>query len=485
MKRQTAAGSWGCVLVFALVALPLPYLLRFDHGHLFSAAALVLLLIGLALWSRPGALLATLTYLVFLGDYRRYAGYFEGYPKSDPLLLVGALSAFFLACLTVVDGRLKGISLLSGLLGIFSLLMLAEVFNPEQGGIAVGFAGALFYFVPMLWFWIGRGYGDAALVDRVLRWLVIPAAVATALLAIYQSFHGLLPFEDAWFHSLNAEVDYASLYLSQSVRAFGFFTSAAEHLRFILVASVTVLAYWLRGRSLSILLLPLLLGALFLGSSRGPVVMFAATAVVLWSVLARSVVVWIPRAAVAGVVVAGVLAVVLLGLQQAHLDSRIEALVTHQVEGLLNPTDTEKSTAVGHAALAAQGVMLGITSPAGKGLGATTIGAKKYGAGVYSAEVDLSNMFYSLGVLGGLLYITIMIVAVSSAVSVWKQRRSAVELAMLGIALCTLMSWLLGGEYSIAALVWFILGAVDRAGVEIAAQRKHARRNHAYRLSHA
>jgi hypothetical protein len=338
----------------------------------------------------------------------------------------------------------------------------------------------------MLWFWIGRAYGDTALVDRVLRWLVIPAAVATALLGLYQSFYGLLPFEDAWVHSLNATVDYASLYLSESVRSFGFFTSSAEHLRFLLIASVTLLAYGLLDRSRWLWLLPLLLAALFLGSSRGPIVMFAGTAVVLWSVLARSTAAWFPRAVVAGLATAGVLGAVLLGLQQAHVDSRIEVLVNHQVEGLLNPTDSEKSTAVGHAALATQGILLGMTSPAGKGLGATTIGASKFGAGVYSAEVDLSNMFYSLGVLGGLLYVAVVVTALSCAVAVWKHRRSATELAMLGIALCSLMAWLLGGEYSIAAIVWFILGAVDRAGLEIAAEKKrHARRNNAYRLSHA
>jgi hypothetical protein len=134
--------------------------------------------------------------------------------------------------------------------------------------------------------------------------------------------------------------------------------------------------------------------------------------------------------------------------------------------------------------LASQGLMKGIMSPAGKGLGSTTIAATKYGEGVYSAEVDLANMFYSLGVLGGLLYFSVIVATLAAAISLWKTRREVVQLAMLGIVLCTVASWLLGGEYAVDALVWFTVGCIDRGGLDIAAE-KAARRKHAYRLSHA
>jgi hypothetical protein len=467
---------------FALVALPLPVVLRFDHGHYLTAAILTLFLIGLSLASRTSAIVTTLTYLIFIGDYRRYAGFLQGYPASDPLLLVAPVAAFFLSALVFLDGKARRMSTLGALIGMFALLMTAEIFNPEQGGVAVGFAGALFYIVPMLWFWVGRAYGTPTLVDQLLRRLIVPAAVCTALLGIYQAFYGLLPFEAAWAKSKGES--FGALYVSLSVRPLGFFTSPAEHVRFLLIASVITLAYWLRGRSLLILILPLLFAALFLGSSRGPIVMFALTGVVLWSVLARSSALWVPRATVAAVIAGAALGAGLLGLQQLHLDSRIEALVTHQVEGLLNPTDTEKSTAVGHVALAAEGLMGGVTSPAGKGLGATTIGASKYGSGAYSAEVDLANMFYSLGILGGMLYLAVIIAAIAAAISLWRARRNAVELATLGMCLCTLSAWLLGGEYAVDAIMWFVLGAVDRGTLDVAAERQ-ARQKNAYRLSHA
>jgi hypothetical protein len=468
------------LLLIALVALPLPVALRFDHGHYITAAVLVGLLCALSLWSRTAGIIATLAYLTFMGDYRRYASFFQGYPFSDPLLLVAPIAAFFLSALVFVDGRARGTSLVSALIGMFSLLMVAEIFNPEQGGIEVGVAGALFYFVPMLWFWIGRSYGQPAVVNQVLTRLIIPAAVCTAVLGTYQAFYGLLPFEAAWVKA----VDFGALYVSTSVRPLGFFTSPAEHVRFLLIACVIVVAYWLRNRSRVVILLPLLFAALFLGSSRGPVVLLAGTSVVLWAVLARSTMMWVPRGVLAALITAGVLGAGLAALSQAHVDSRVEALVTHQVEGLLNPTDTEKSTAVGHVTLASQGLMKGIMSPAGKGLGSTTIAATKYGEGVYSAEVDLANMFYSLGVLGGLLYFSVIVATLAAAISLWKTRREVVQLAMLGIVLCTVASWLLGGEYAVDALVWFTVGCIDRGGLDIAAE-KAARRKHAYRLSHA
>jgi hypothetical protein len=475
-----ASGLMYALLVFALVAVPLPVILRFDHGHYVTAVVLVALLIGLALWSRASGIVATLAYLIVLGDYRRYAGFFQGYPFSDPLLLVAPVTAFFLAALVFVDGKTRSTSALGLLVAMFAMLMAAEVFNPEQGGVAVGFAGALFYFVPLLWFWIGRSYGGAELLGQLLRWLIVPAAVCTAILGTYQAFFGLLPFEAAWARA----VDYSALYVASGIRPLGFFTSAAEHVRFLLIASVVVLAYWLVERSRVIFILPLLLVALFLGSSRGPIVMFVLTGVTLWAVLARNRALWVPRAVLALVIAGGALGAGLVGLQQVHVDSRIDALVTHQVEGLLNPADAEKSTAVGHVVLAEEGLMQGVLSPAGKGLGATTIGATKYGTGVYSAEVDLSNMFYSLGLLGGLLYLTIIVLGVCGAVSLWKNRRESARLAILGIILCTLTAWLLGGEYAIDAIVWFMLGATDRGRLDVAAEQV-ARRKHAYRLSHA
>lgn len=486
MKAAAHRIGWS-VLVLLLVALPLPYLLRFDHRHTATAAILTATLCALSVRSPATGAALTLGFMAMQGDFRRYAGYFEGYPSSDVLLLVGPVTAFFLCCLTSVSGRrVSGSGGLSVTVLLLAALMAAQIFNPAQGGLVVGLGGALFYLVPLLWFWIGRVYGDRATVELVLRRVIVPLGVAAAALGLWQSLQGLLPFEAAWVQATNSYVaNYNSVFISEDVvRAFGFFNSGAEYTRFLLLASVIIVALWLTDRSRRIWVLPALLVAIFLASSRGPVVFLVMTSVVLWAVCGRNRVAWLPRLVVAGAAGFSLLAVALLGLRATHLSNRVDVLVSHQVEGLLNPANAEKSTAVGHLALTAQGVLEGFISPAGRGLGATTLAASKFGTGVYSAEMDFANVFYSLGFIGGFLYLTIIALAIGRALSIWSRRRTGAELAMLGVLICTLTAWMIGGEYSIAATVWFVVGAVDRSYAELAVARQRALTD-AYRAGHA
>jgi len=162
------------MLVLLLVALPLPYLLRFDHSHIVTAAVLAATLCALSLRSHEAGVAGTLGLLIMLGDYRRYVGYFEGYPASDALLLVAPASAFFLCCLSAVSrSRVSGSGSLQLTILLLAVLMMAQMFNPAQGDLTVGLGGALFYLVPLLWFWIGWVFGDRTAVDLVLRKLIV------------------------------------------------------------------------------------------------------------------------------------------------------------------------------------------------------------------------------------------------------------------------------------------------------------------------
>ena len=48
----------------------------------------------------------------------------------------------------------------------------------------------------------------------------------------------------------------------------------------------------------------------------------------------------------------------------------------------------------------------------------------------------------------------------------WREQRSFVALATIGVLLVTFGAWLTGSEYSTAALVWFYIGAMDKLSVE-------------------
>jgi hypothetical protein len=445
--------------LLAAVALPLPYLLRFDRTHAVTAAALSVIICAVCLFNRRGGIIAAVVYLAMLGDYRRYVAHFEGFPTSDPLLVVGPAAALFLLGRACLDRGIGASSVLAKLLTVLMLLMTVEVFNPIQGGLQVGVAGALFYLAPLLWFWVGRTYADKEMMHFFMFRVLVTLGAIAALWGLYQTYFGLFRFEQEWVE----QTAYASLQISdQIVRAIGFFTSSAELQRCLIVTAVIAWAAWLMRRSLMIALVPLMLVMIFLSAARGPLVIVAGAGVFVWAIRARSALAWVPRFVVAGGLAAGLLLMFLTFAQANLLGGRLAPIVSRQVEGLLNPLDPEKSTAVGHAELVTSGLTAGFTVPAGMGLGATTLAASKYGGQMASTEFDLSNVMVSLGILGGLIYVVIVATAIGTAVRWWKHDRSEVSLATVGVLTGTLGGWLIGEEYSMVAIVWFCIGVMDR-----------------------
>jgi hypothetical protein len=455
-----------------LVALPLPYLLRFDHTHVVTAAVLAATLVALAFYSQRGAIAATMVFLALLGDYRRYAGYFAGFPQNDPLLLIAPAVALFLLAYALLRGRSSPPTALARLVLGLMLLMLVEVFNPLQGGLQIGLAGALIYLAPLLWFWVARSYASLPFAEAFTFRVVLAAGAAATALGLYQTHFGLLPFEQQWVE----QIGYQALYISDEVvRAIGFFNSSAEYQRYLVIVAVTTIALWLTTRSrLIVLLLPFLL-AIFLSAARGPVVMVVLGAVVVWAISARNVHSWALRLALATALGGAALLGLLLFLQTSSFGGRVAPLIDRQVSGLLDPGNLEKSTATGHLQMIRDGLVAGIVTPAGEGLGATTFAAQKYGARSQNAEVDIANLMISVGVLGGVLYLIIVLGALWKALKWWRIERTPYALVTVGTLVGTLGGWLIGGEYSVAALLWFQIGLMDRLARDGELARRRSR----------
>jgi hypothetical protein len=475
--RQLAAS----IALLLLVALPLPYLLRFDHSHSITAVVLTLTLAACSFYSLRGAIAATIVFVAVLGDYRRYAGSLEGYPQSDPLLLVAPAIALFLLGQALLRRRSVPASALSLMVSAFMLLMVVEMFNPEQGGISVGIAGALFYLAPLLWFWVGRIYASEDFFGLFVFRVLLGIGILATAWGLYQTAFGLLRFEQQWVEA----VGYGALSISNEVtRAIGFFTSSAEYQRCLLMTAAIAIAAWLTKRSIVVLLVPVICVAIFLSAARGPVIFFMLSAIVTWAVSARSALAWAPRLLIASAVGGALLVATLLSLSATSFSARVAPLVNRQVEGLLDPTNPEKSTATGHAQYIVEGLKSGFTSPAGLGLGATTLAASKYGGQAASTEFDLSNVMLSLGILGGVLYEVIVVTVLVTALRWWSIARSPAGLAVLGVSVATLGSWLIGGEYSMVAIIWFCIGAMDRLYGQAVRDRRQRKRN-AYSGGHA
>lgn len=468
LERLRWREAWLVTVLGAVMVAGMTWVLvQEEDPRIAIAIALLTLLGGLTLVSPKAAIVGTLVFLTVLGDFRRALIPLAGWPDQDILVLVGPAMAVLLATFAVVGQRFRLDTPLSRWVLVLMILMAVSVANPMQdSGMTVGVAGAMFYVVPLLWFWIGRSYGDHRFTAFLLYGVVVPLAVLASLLGLYQAFYGLLPFEQAWVN----RAGYEALQVEGRVRPISFFTSAAEYSHYLVVATTVLWAGWLRRARAGIVLVPLLLLALFLESSRSVIVIVLFTMGLLWAVQARGVVTRSLRLLLGLAVGVAILATALLQLQHVSFNEEIDGLIEHQVEGLLDPFNAETSTAGMHLYMFSSGFGAAVDQPLGHGLGATTIAADKFGdtsdpfgaSAVGNTEVDLSNMFVSLGVIGGAVYTVIIVSVLIAAFRFWRASGSFVALAILGILVGELGQWLTGGHYAMSALIWFCIGALDR-----------------------
>lgn len=424
-----------------------------------GAGLLLAILANVAVANPTAGVAVAIFFLSLLGDLRRLLIPFTGWSPNDPLLLVAPAFALFLILLPG-SRRLRVDTPLSRWIFALMMLMAVQTLNPLQGNLTVGYAGALFYIVPLFWYWIGRAHATTALMSTIFSRVVVPVAVAAALLGIYQTYVGFLPFEQAWLDTAG----YVALNVGGVVRAFSFFPSASEYAGYLAVALVVIWSGCLQGRRAAVVVAPLLAAALFLESSRTIILLLLFTFCVMWAVQGKRRSIWMPRLAYSLCLALLGLAWGLVTIQEGDYFAHPAhaGLIEHQVAGLLNPLHPEKSTGMAHLEMAADGLSAMATHPLGYGLGATTPAALKYGGHLRSAEVDLVNVFLSLGIFGGLAYALIMLQTFALAAHYWSITRSPLALTLLGVLILQLGGWLQGGHYALSALDWLCIGALDR-----------------------
>jgi hypothetical protein len=453
------ARSWIITLTCLLL---LVWLLVQGSLNLLALLLILATLIVASAINKPASICFTLTYLFLLGDIRRLVNMYLGFPSLDPLLLVGPAISILLALPILLRLRLKD-PISRAMLALLAVMCL-EIVNPRQGPIVVGLAGAMFYIVPVLWFWIGRQYGTDKLLETVIYKVVIPIAVVAGLLGACQTFVGFLPWESAWIHSSR------SIALQLSIggsfyRAFGFSVNVAEYDELLLVATTCVAAAFFSGRRLYGLLFPGFAVMLFLASSRGAIVKSLFAIAAAWALSSKGGRGWAMRLPFAIALGVGLLALVLSQISTEHNSSSstsaMSASVEHQTSGLEDP---QHSTAGLHATIFLGGFKKGFLNPLGSGIGAVTLGSKLGSSGdsAASSEVDISDAFVSMGVVGGLLYLYIIWNVCHQAIAFGRTAPKYLGLPALGILAALLGSWLASGQYALAPLSWFVIGVLSR-----------------------
>jgi hypothetical protein len=422
-------------------------------------------LLIVSLREQATAALLTLAFLTLMGDLRRIAAASFGQPALDLLLLVGPCMAVVLALPLLLRLRLP--ERLSKAMFVLLAVMILEIFNPQQGGVSVGLSGALFYIAPALWFWVGRELASPAVVERLLYNVLFPLAVAAAVLGLCQSYIGFLPFEQAWIDV--ASKTYVVLHVGSAVRAFGFSVSSSEYATLLAMGAAGTAAAYFGSKRPWVIALPLLVTMIVLASSRGMLIRVIMSFAVVWVMRKGGRFASRKIAYAAILAVACLLALALVALHFAPSDgappkksTATQSLLAHQAGGFAHPLDPRYSTAGVHSDMIVFGLKEGFLNPLGHGLGSTTLAATKFGGDPHSgsSEVDVSDMFISLGLVGGLVYVYIVFAVFRSAFAYTQAVSLTVSLPVLAILVSTVATWMIGGQYSTSATVCFLIGAL-------------------------
>jgi hypothetical protein len=213
-------------------------------------------------------------------------------------------------------------------------------------------------------------------------------------------------------------------------------------------------------RKVAAILIPIAIISLFLAGSRGPVVMSLFIVILLWAIQGSSVASWVPRLAIVSIL--GGMGFVWTLTQVSEMEveggGRVHANMQRQAQ--LVETGGTANT---HANLAIDAVKHGISKePFGLGVGAITLAASKFGGNSFNSEKDITNMFIVGGVLGGVVYLGVVILAATASIRYWIHTRSLIALSIFAVLTVTGLMWLHPGHYVTTPLVWLVIGVLDR-----------------------
>ena len=465
--RRSGGAVWTVVLVAGAVFLGGQLVNGGPMIRVVTAIVVMLVLVIPALEHPRKAIVGLFILLPFMGMIRHAFLSSTGPAFLDPLLLItSAVSLTVFVSLTLNNEMDFGGTPASKLVFFFLVLGLIQVFNPNQGegvsALLVGFTGVMINLIPISFFFIGRSISDHAVTQRMIK-TVILIGVLTALYGMSQVFFGFRGFERSFIaRGFNA------LTVGGTTRPFSTFNNPAEFASYLHIAATASFAMALfspRGKRLMWLVATCVIfyGG-FLTGSRGFTVKVGLSVIVLLAARAKN------RTLAFGVIVILVTGVVYWSSSTSS-DSTIQdrevgqsQLIEQQLRALRDPFDAEKSTVPVHFAQFREGVTFAVTKrPFGMGTGIATRGGAKFGGNGAATELDIGDVFLGLGIVGGVLYLLIILTTITQASRVRRSLPGPVWIGIWTIACTSVGAWVIGGNYAVVPLIWFLLGASDGA----------------------
>ncbi len=458
-------------LALSLLFLVVGYLLSNPaRFRLIVTGMIAFLLFTVVIGSIRKGIIAILILLPFMAFLRRAIYSVSPYVKYDPIHLIApALVLFIFVGILLFDKErfaqaFKGNSLAKYVILLLGLFVL-QIFNPLQGSLFVGLGGALYYVIPVIWFFFALCYANSQLIRKLMTVIVIIGMI-TGIYGLCQMVFGFLPFEEYWIETGG----FASLRVGKFIRAFSTFSSPEEYSRYLQIAGVVAFGHFLRKRNLGWLLIFTFIGiSTIMTGVRSSVFGLALSVLVL-------LIIWktkdIRRAFIRLVLLVSAFLVTMSFVQIPSSEfgyrgqSIFYTMAGHTARGFVNPVgeSTFQSRLDLWKYLFTDMVR---RNPVGYGLGSTSIAAQKFGGRGVGTEGYIFALFVNSGVVGGLLFLIISLVVLKKGVELSIQSEGSKALAPPVLAIITglTLNNIFGSSfilYSVAPVGWFLIGWIVR-----------------------
>ncbi len=426
--------------------------------------------------SLEAGLLAMMIFEPLRGLLRRAQYIFLTYTQSDPIHLVTPIITL-LAFVALVQRRRLQIFFetpLAKLVSILGLIYFLQIFNPLQGGLAVGFSGALFILVPIAWFYFGSEVKPEFMRKAMIAIVII--AMLTSLYGLYHLAAGFPAFEQYWLDHTDA---YDSISVGKIKRALATFSSAEEWGRYIQVGAIIAFGFgasavnklnkagwFFCGAALSVMLLFTGQRTAIFGLALGVVALIVLGARSVGSGMARVALVLTPILLIAFLAKAPTNDDVL----SKSDDEKFGTVLSHSTRGALNPTN-EDSLQERFKTWSYLATDVLPKNPLGMGIGATSLAVTRTDKS--SALPPIDSYFISSVITCGLPAAILFLVILGRATLLsWrhvKLTKAGTQISQTWRVIAALMPALILNSlfgntftlYSVAPVGWLIVGWIS------------------------
>ncbi len=447
--------------------------------RMFTLGSVTLALIIPLMVSLEAGLIAMVVFEPFRGVLRRAQYLIVGYSQNEPIHLITPIvtSLGILLILSKEKLRMFSATPLSGAFTVLVFICILQIFNPLQGGLQIGLVGALFYLIPMAWFYFGQT-ANPELFPKILK-LVVLLGIITSLYGVYQMTFGYPSFELIWLDNTDA---YESINVYNVKRALATYSNAEEWGRYVLLGSLAAFGFasmksqgnkrlfWFIG-GVTLCGMITLTGqrSSIFGLFLGLTILFVTGAKTVANGFARIVILSLPFI---------LLYTFSSTLSEGDIydldESRgVSIMVSHTAKGTVDPT-SEGSL---DARFRTWNEIVTETlpgNPFGSGLGAKTIAA---GRDRPENKGAIDNYFLTLALSAGvpalILLLWILLRSFSYCIKLWGESETdSDDFVLARIAMALLSSFILNNFfgtsfviYSVAPLGWYLIGWISQRAV--------------------